>query len=107
MTSFPRMFFTDSATGCPFATRSPSFPVDESGLDLFLEKALNNPHVGLRRLLTAPGTAHTSPTPLQPQPPAQRPGEGQFVHEFEVAAEGHAAGQTGDYKVGEIAKHAR
>lgn len=30
--------------------------------------------------------------PLQPQPPAQRPGEGEFVHEFEVAAEGHAAG---------------
>ena len=32
------------------------------------------------------------PYPLQPQPPAQRPGEGEFVHEFEVAAEGHAAG---------------
>ena len=30
--------------------------------------------------------------PLQPQPPAQRPGEGEFVHEFEVAAEGQAAG---------------
>ena len=45
--------------------------------------------------------------PLQPQPPAQRPGEGEFVHEFEVAAEGHAAGQAGDYEVGEVAKHAR
>lgn len=45
--------------------------------------------------------------PLQPQPPAQRPGEREFVHEFEVAAEGHAAGQTGDYEVGEVAKHAR
>jgi len=37
--------------------------------------------------------------PLQPQPPTQRPGEGEFVHEFEVTAEGHAAGQAGDYKV--------
>ena len=45
--------------------------------------------------------------PLQPQPPTQRPGEGEFVHEFEVAAEGHAAGQAGDYEVGEVAKHAR
>ena len=59
---------------------------------------------GLGRLLTAPGTHQP---PLQPQPPAQRPGEGEFVHEFEVAAEGHAAGQAGDYEVGEVAKHAR
>ena len=45
--------------------------------------------------------------PLQPQPPAQRPGEREFVHEFEVTTEGHAAGQAGDYEVGEVAKHAR
>lgn len=33
----------------------------------------------------------TTIPPLQSQPPAQRPGESEFVHEFEVAAEGHAA----------------
>ena len=47
----------------------------------------------------------SGPYPLQPQPPAQRPGEREFVHEFEVAAEGHAAGQPGDYEVGKVAKH--
>lgn len=81
-----------------------SFPVDESGLILFLTKALNNPRVGFEMFVDRPRHTPAYP-PLQPQPPAQRPGEREFVHEFEVTAEGHAAGQAGDYEVGEVAKH--